>query len=53
MCVFSLQRIMKLNNKNESQAVLRLAVDGGGCSGFQYTFELLVCNLKYWCYINK
>lgn len=36
-CVKRLQQLAKLRNKN---VVLRITVDGGGCSGFQYLFQL-------------
>lgn len=39
VCLF--QRIKQLQEKAQDPSlVLRLSVDGGGCSGFQYKFEM-------------
>ena len=34
------QRIMEIAAKDHKAASLRIAVNGGGCSGFQYEFSL-------------
>lgn len=34
------QRIMQIAAKDHKPASLRIAVNGGGCSGFQYEFSL-------------
>ncbi|MBU7579494.1 MAG: iron-sulfur cluster assembly accessory protein [Porphyrobacter sp.] len=34
------QRIAKIAAKQTRPAILRLSVEGGGCSGFQYKFDL-------------
>lgn len=34
------QRIAKIAEKQTRPAILRLSVEGGGCSGFQYKFDL-------------
>lgn len=33
-------RVAAISDRQGRPAILRLAVDGGGCSGFQYKFEL-------------
>ena len=35
------QRILKILSPNHTQSALRISVSGGGCSGFQYNFEII------------
>ena len=35
------KRIVELVNEDENAEMFRVSVEGGGCSGFQYNFELI------------
>lgn len=35
------KRILELVNEDENAELFRVSVEGGGCSGFQYRFELI------------
>ncbi|BAQ17270.1 iron-sulfur cluster insertion protein ErpA [Methyloceanibacter caenitepidi] len=35
------KRIVELVNEDENAELFRVSVEGGGCSGFQYHFELI------------
>lgn len=35
------KRIVELVNEDENADMFRVSVEGGGCSGFQYRFELI------------
>lgn len=35
------KRIVELVNEDENAEMFRVSVEGGGCSGFQYRFELI------------
>ena len=40
------KRINEILSADKANAMLRVSVEGGGCSGFQYKFELIADNDK-------